>query len=192
MSAARRHAARALALVAALALAPGCAALGTIIAPPRYDAKSLPSGVELQDLVVPEGGRVAGGSDEVTIDLVAWTGGGRRFESTYAVGRPLTFELGSGVVPHGLDEGVRGMRVGGRRSIVVPPELAFGDAGIPGEIPPRSFILFDVSLVSVRRPSDPPIEPQDLGEDDLPKDEAQEPADAPPEAIEAGAADDDG
>jgi FKBP-type peptidyl-prolyl cis-trans isomerase len=74
---------------------------------------------------------------------------GRQFDSSRG-GQPFTFALGAGQVIEGWDEGVAGMRVGGRRTLTIPPDLGYGAQGAGSDIPPNSTLLFDVELLDVR------------------------------------------
>ena len=74
---------------------------------------------------------------------------GRLFDSSQANGAPIRFTLGRGQVIKGWDEGVLGMKRHGRRELIIPPELAYGDRGADGVIPPAATLLFDVELVSI-------------------------------------------
>ena len=74
---------------------------------------------------------------------------GTKFDSSVDRGQPFTFSLGAGQVIRGWDEGVKGMHVGGKRKLTVPPELGYGSRGAPGAIPPNSTLVFDVELLGV-------------------------------------------
>jgi peptidylprolyl isomerase len=73
------------------------------------------------------------------------------FDSSWGSGRPFNFTLGAGNVIQGWDEGVPGMKVGGRRELVIPPDLAYGPAGYPGAIGPNETLIFVVDLVSINQ-----------------------------------------
>lgn len=75
---------------------------------------------------------------------------GRKFDSSLDRGVPFSFPLGAGRVIRGWDEGVAGMRVGGRRTLVIPPDMAYGSRGAGGVIPPDATLLFEVELLEVR------------------------------------------
>jgi peptidylprolyl isomerase len=81
-----------------------------------------------------------------------WVNGakGAKFDSSLDRGQPFSFKLGVGQVIKGWDEGVEGMKVGGKRTLVIPPDLGYGARGAGGAIPPNSWLIFDVELVGVK------------------------------------------
>jgi FKBP-type peptidyl-prolyl cis-trans isomerase len=105
------------------------------------------SGLFVLDLEVGEG-QVAEAGQLVTVHYTGWFLGGEKFDSSVDRGEPYVFPLGGGQVIAGWDEGVAGMRVGGKRRLVIPPEMAYGPEGRPG-IPPNSTLVFNVELLGV-------------------------------------------
>jgi FKBP-type peptidyl-prolyl cis-trans isomerase len=79
--------------------------------------------------------------------------GGNQFRSSYDDGRPLRIQLGRREVIAGLEHGVLGMQVGGRRRLVINPHLAYGAAGVPGVIPPHAVVIVEVELLDVQDPN---------------------------------------
>jgi len=75
---------------------------------------------------------------------------GAEFDSNSKTGKPFTFKLGAGQVIKGWDEGVAGMKSGGKRTLIIPPSLAYGATGAAGVIPPNATLIFDVELLAVR------------------------------------------
>ena len=101
----------------------------------------------IEDLVVGEGAEAAKGK----IVVVHYRGileNGQEFDSSYSRNTPFDFPLGDGMVIQGWEEGVQGMKVGGKRKLVIPPHLAYGDRAI-GSIPANSTLIFEVELVKV-------------------------------------------
>ena len=120
--------------------------------PPVYEPFRLESGVIVQDLVVPESERIAVPGDRVTICYTILLEDGTRVDSSLDRGQPIEFQLGAGDVPRGLDEGVVGMRLYGRRQLIVPPELAYSAEGMPPLIPPDATLRFEVELMGLEPP----------------------------------------
>ena len=111
------------------------------------DMKETPSGLRYQDLETGTGAEARAGSS-VAVHYTGWLTDGREFDSSVG-GEPLVFPLGRGAVIDGWEEGVAGMRVGGKRKLVVPPSLGYG-AERNGPIPANATLVFDVELLEVR------------------------------------------
>ena len=107
------------------------------------------SGLRYQDLVVGEGDEAISGQ-QVVVHYTGWLTDGSKFDSSVDHGSPFPFELGAGSVISGWDEGVAGMKVGGKRKLVIPPTLGYGSSGFPPVIPPNATLVFDVELLEVR------------------------------------------
>jgi FKBP-type peptidyl-prolyl cis-trans isomerase FkpA len=108
-----------------------------------------PSGLRYQDLASGEGEEAAAGK-AVSVHYTGWLPNGEKFDSSRDRNEPFGFKLGAGQVIAGWDEGVAGMKVGGRRKLVIPPDLGYGTAGAPPDIPPGATLVFDVELLDVR------------------------------------------
>ncbi|OHB00566.1 MAG: peptidylprolyl isomerase [Candidatus Zambryskibacteria bacterium RIFCSPHIGHO2_12_FULL_44_12b] len=103
---------------------------------------------QVTDIVVGQGAEAKNG-DFITVNYIGMFENGQPFESSYDRGVPLQFVLGIGQVIPGWEIGLLGMKEGGKRRIVIPPELAYGQSG-SGPIPPNTTIVFEVELVKVQ------------------------------------------
>jgi FKBP-type peptidyl-prolyl cis-trans isomerase len=110
--------------------------------------KTTPSGVEYWDIVVGTGATAVPGKT-VGVHYTGWLTNGKKFDSSVDRGRPVSFPLGAGRVIRGWDEGIAGMKVGGKRQLRIPPELGYGTRGSLGVIPPNAMLIFDVELLAV-------------------------------------------
>jgi FKBP-type peptidyl-prolyl cis-trans isomerase FkpA len=107
------------------------------------------SGLYVQEVQL-GGGRTAASGDTVAVQYEGHLPNGQLFDSSYLRGQPIQFILGLHQVVPGWEEGITGMRVGGKRRLVIPSQLAYGARGIGGVIPPNANLVFDVELVGVR------------------------------------------
>jgi peptidylprolyl isomerase len=87
--------------------------------------------------------------DSVSVHYTGWLKSGQKFDSSHDRGQPLEFPIGRGRVIKGWDEGVGSMRVGGKRKLIIPAHLGYGDRGAAGVIPPGATLIFEVELVAV-------------------------------------------
>ena len=109
-----------------------------------------PAELEINDVVVGDGPEAAEG-DSVTVQYVGVNySNGQQFDASWDSGQPFDFELGAGSVIPGWDEGVVGMKVGGRRELVIPPDLGYGAQGQPPDIPPNETLVFVIDLLDVQ------------------------------------------
>ena len=109
-----------------------------------------PTDLEVTDLVEGNGPEAASGQTVQVHYVGVSHSTGEEFDASYNRGEPLSFRLGTGQVISGWDQGVHGMKVGGRRRLVIPPHLAYGDRGAGGVIKPGETLIFVVDLVAVR------------------------------------------
>jgi len=110
-------------------------------------AETRPDGMEVVDVEVGSGDEAVAGK-RVKVHYTGWLTSRQKFDSSRDRGDPFSFELGAGQVIKGWDEGVRGMRVGGRRKLTIPAALGYGDRGV-GPIPPGATLVFWVELLGV-------------------------------------------
>jgi FKBP-type peptidyl-prolyl cis-trans isomerase len=147
--------------VAAVFIAPSgvttlALAADTAPTPPQSKLDATMSQLQISDTTVGTGAEAVKGKTVVVhytgwlYDPTAPNKKGKKFDSSVDRGQPFTFPLGAGRVIKGWDEGVAGMKVGGKRTLVIPPGMAYGSRGAGGVIPPDATLLFDVELLGVR------------------------------------------
>jgi FKBP-type peptidyl-prolyl cis-trans isomerase FkpA len=114
------------------------------------DGVKTPSGLIYWDIRVGNG-EVAKEGSHVRVHYTGWLTNGKKFDSSVDAGKPFDFTIGNGEVIKGWEEGVAGMRVGGKRQLRIPPDLGYGAEGTPGgPIPPNATLIFDVQLLGVQ------------------------------------------
>ena len=107
------------------------------------------SGLQFTDLEVGTGAEASAGQTVVVL-YRGTLEDGSQFDASYDRGQPFSFPLGAGRVIKGWDEGVQGMKVGGKRKLVIPPDLGYGARGAGGVIPPNATLIFEVELLEVK------------------------------------------
>lgn len=119
-------------------------------APPEVDPGKMvmtASGLNYADIVIGDGEAAIAGQ-KVKVHYTGWLTDGTKFDSSFDHDRPFEFPLGAGRVIKGWDEGVEGMKVGGKRLLIIPPELGYGGRAV-GPIPPNSVLKFEVELLEI-------------------------------------------
>ena len=107
-----------------------------------------PSGLKYVDQAVGTGDVAVVGKN-VSVHYTGWLENGKKFDSSVDRGQPFSFPLGAGRVIKGWDEGVQGMKVGGKRKLTIPSDLGYGSRGAGGVIPPNATLIFDVESLGV-------------------------------------------
>ena len=107
------------------------------------------SGLKYEDIKEGTGAEAKSG-DTVDVHYTGWLKDGKKFDSSKDRGQPFSFKLGAGRVIKGWDEGVAGMRVGGKRKLIIPPELGYGKRGAGNVIPPDAELTFEVELLKIK------------------------------------------
>lgn len=103
----------------------------------------------IEEIKVGEGAEAKSG-DTVRVHYTGWLTDGTKFDSSVDRGEPFEFNLGAGEVIKGWDQGVAGMKVGGKRKLTIPPDLGYGDRGAGGLIPPGATLVFEVELLTIK------------------------------------------
>lgn len=105
--------------------------------------------LKIEDVQVGSGEEAVEGK-EVTVHYTGTLTDGKKFDSSLDRNEPFTFRLGAGMVIPGWEQGIKGMKVGGKRKLTIPPQLGYGERGAGGVIPPNATLLFDVELLGVK------------------------------------------
>jgi FKBP-type peptidyl-prolyl cis-trans isomerase len=106
--------------------------------------------LQIEELQVGTGAEAQAGQTVSVHYVGTLQSNGQKFDSSRDRGKPFDFPLGAGRVIKGWDQGVAGMKVGGKRRLTIPPHLGYGERGFPGAIPPNSTLVFEVELLGVR------------------------------------------
>lgn len=108
------------------------------------------SNLKIEDIIIGNGDEAATG-DKILVNYRGTLVDGKEFDSSYKRNQPFEFTLGAGQVIAGWDQGFTGMKVGGKRKLTIPPELAYGSRGAGADIPPNSTLVFEVELLKVSK-----------------------------------------
>ncbi len=115
--------------------------------PVSGDGTETDSGLKYFDIVVGDGPQPAGPTSNVTVHYTGWLVDGTKFDSSVDRGQPSSFALNRVIA--GWTEGVGSMRIGGKRKLIIPYRLAYGERGRPGTIPPKATLIFDIELLGI-------------------------------------------
>jgi FKBP-type peptidyl-prolyl cis-trans isomerase len=115
---------------------------------PEGNEVTTSSGLQYIDLKI-GAGAIAQAGTNVSVHYTGWLENGKKFDSSVDRGQPFSFPLGAGRVIKGWDEGVQGMKVGGKRKLTIPSNLGYGARGAGGAIPPNATLIFEVELLGM-------------------------------------------
>lgn len=107
------------------------------------------TGLRYEEITLGDGLLATGAGQTVSVHYTGWLEDGTEFDSSVARNEPFSFPLAAHYVIPGWDEGVVGMKVGGKRKLTIPPELGYGAQGAGGSIPPNATLIFDIELLSI-------------------------------------------
>jgi FKBP-type peptidyl-prolyl cis-trans isomerase len=113
------------------------------------DGVKTDDGLQYWDIRVGNGALAKEGS-HVRVHYTGWLTTGKKFDSSVDRNSPFDFTIGNGEVITGWEKGVAGMKVGGKRQLRIPPDMAYGDSGSPPDIPPKATLIFDIQLLAVQ------------------------------------------
>lgn len=131
-----------------LALAAGCTKKSSTESTTSMGTPAASGDLKIEDMKVGNGTEAATGK-MVTVHYTGWLTDGKKFDSSLDRNSPFKFKLGAHQVIVGWDKGVAGMKVGGKRKLTIPPDMAYGDRGAGNVIPPKSTLVFEVELLDV-------------------------------------------
>jgi peptidylprolyl isomerase len=136
-----------------LSLVAGAALIAMTASAHAAETVTTPSGLKYQDEVVGTGPAPKAGQ-QVTVQYTGWLDEagkkGKKFDSSRDRNQPFSFTIGAGQVIQGWDEGVMSMKTGGKRTLIIPPQLGYGPRGAGGVIPPNATLIFDVELLGAK------------------------------------------
>ena len=110
-----------------------------------------PSGLRYEDIVVGNGIETEGRGDTVKVHYTGWLEDGTKFDSSVDRDDPFSFPVDVGYVIKGWDEGVKGMKIGGKRKLIIPSDLGYGSHGAGDVIPPYATLIFEIELLDISR-----------------------------------------
>ena len=111
--------------------------------------QAMEDNLKVEDIEIGTGTEAVNGKI-LTVHYTGTLSDGIKFDSSIDRGQPFSFSLGASQVIAGWDQGLLGMKVGGKRKLTIPPQLAYGDQGVPGAIPPNAALIFEVELLDVK------------------------------------------
>ena len=114
-----------------------------------FISKFMENGLKIEDVKIGNGAEAKAGNT-IIVNYLGTLVNGTKFDSSYDRGQPFSFLLGGGQVISGWDQGLIGMKIGGKRKLIIPASLAYGEKGVPGAIPPNATLIFEVELLGVK------------------------------------------